>query len=50
MAHKLDDEGNEIIDLNASNMIEALRDIGYSLESAVADIIVFGSFQDAGKC
>lgn len=39
MAHKLDDEGNEIIDPNASNMIEALRDIGYSLESAVADII-----------
>lgn len=39
MEHNFDDEGNEVIDPNASNMIEALRDIGYSLESAVADII-----------
>lgn len=29
----------DVVDPNASNMIEALRDIGYSLESAVADII-----------
>jgi hypothetical protein len=39
MTSKLDDEGNEIINPDASNMVEALRDIGYSLESAVADII-----------
>ena len=29
----------DIVDPKASNMIEALRDIGYSLESAVADIV-----------
>lgn len=29
----------DVVDPSASNMIEALRDIGYSLESAVADII-----------
>lgn len=29
----------DVVDPNASNLIEALRDIGYSLESAVADII-----------
>jgi len=28
-----------IVDPNASSMVEALRDIGYSLESAVADVI-----------
>lgn len=39
MTQAFDNEGNEIIEPNASNMIVALRDIGYSLESAVADII-----------
>lgn len=34
-----DDDGNEIVEPKASNMVEALRDIGYSLESAIADII-----------
>jgi len=29
----------DVVDPKASNMIEALRDIGYSLESAVADIV-----------
>lgn len=29
----------DIVDPNASSMVEALRDIGYSLESAVADVI-----------
>lgn len=33
-----DDEG-DIVDPRAANMVEALRDIGYSLESAVADIM-----------
>lgn len=35
----IDAEGNEIVEPEASNMVEALRDIGYSLESAIADII-----------
>jgi hypothetical protein len=34
-----DDESFEIVEPTASNMVEALRDIGYSLESAVADIL-----------
>lgn len=33
------DEAFDIVEPAASNMVEALRDIGYSLESAVADII-----------
>lgn len=33
------DESLEIVEPAASNMVEALRDIGYSLESAVADIL-----------
>lgn len=32
------DESFEIVEPDAANMVEALRDIGYSLESAVADI------------
>lgn len=39
MGEIFDDEGHEIVEPEASNMIEALRDIGYSLEAAVADII-----------
>lgn len=39
MGLTFDDEGNEIVEPKASNMVEALRDIGYSLESAIADII-----------
>lgn len=35
----IDAEGNELVEPEASNMVEALRDIGYSLESAIADII-----------
>lgn len=34
-----EDDNFDIVNPRASNMIEALRDIGYSLESAVADII-----------
>jgi HSP90 family molecular chaperone len=34
-----EDDNFDIVNPKASNMIEALRDIGYSLESAVADII-----------
>jgi len=37
-AHSLED-GLTVVDPNASSMVEALRDIGYSLESAVADVI-----------
>lgn len=32
-------EEYSVVDPNASSMVEALRDIGYSLESAVADVI-----------
>jgi hypothetical protein len=33
------EDGLTVVDPNASSMVEALRDIGYSLESAVADVI-----------
>jgi len=33
------EDGLDIVDPKASSMVEALRDIGYSLESAVADVI-----------
>lgn len=33
------EEGEHVVNPRASSMVEALRDIGYSLESAVADII-----------
>lgn len=36
--HSLEDSLT-VVDPNASSMVEALRDIGYSLESAVADVI-----------
>jgi hypothetical protein len=38
LTHSFDD-GLTVVDPNASSMVEALRDIGYSLESAVADVI-----------
>lgn len=39
MSPSQDESSFDVVDPNASNLIEALRDIGYSLESAVADII-----------
>lgn len=37
--NQLLEDNLDIVDPNASSMVEALRDIGYSLESAVADVI-----------
>jgi hypothetical protein len=39
MTSDMNETDCDVVDPSASNMIEALRDIGYSLESAVADII-----------
>ena len=43
------DASFDVVNPNASNLVEALRDIGYSLESAVADIIDNSISADASR-
>ncbi len=47
MTSDMNESNCDVVDPRASNMIEALRDIGYSLESAVADIIDNSIFAEA---
>jgi hypothetical protein len=47
MTSDMNEPNCDVVDPSASNMIEALRDIGYSLESAVADIIDNSIFAEA---